>query len=158
MKLKQDENGLLTSAISVEMEFFQKDSLVFRNAYVLSGVASKDSSQAQSNLVDMQRIPLKAGAYKMLLKIKDLNSDQAAYELVENFTLNYSNDQIAFSHIEFVDNLKETKEQNILSKSGYDVTPYTNDLFPLNMEKLRFYTEIYNSKKVFGAHAYIYLR
>lgn len=148
--LKENEQGLLQGRIEVKYSFYSNDSLSFETKYQLAGVASKDTLKAQSNFVDMQRIPLPKGEYQMLLEIKDLNSEMEPYNLRESLMLNTSKDSISFSHIEFVDNLVETTEANVLSKSGYDVTPYTNDFFPKNMTRLKFYMEVYNTAKVLG--------
>ena len=151
MELKANGNKELQGSIAVSMQFLQADSLIFETKYHLAGVASKDSVKAQSNFIDMQRIPLPEGEYTYLLSIKDLNSEKEANTLEEKFSLAWDKAKVGFSHIEFVAQLNETKTANILTKSGYDVTPYTNDFFPLNMDRLKFYAEIYNTKEVFGA-------
>lgn len=150
LELKVNDKEELQGVVGITMEFRNSDSLVFQTRYQLAGVSSKDSSLAQSNFIDVQRIPLKEGNYAFYLKIKDENSTREAYEFTDNISIQRKKDDIDFGHIQFVDQLKETKEPNYLTKSGYDVTPYTNDFFPLNMDRLKFYTEIYNASKVFG--------
>src|SRR5690606_22050574 len=40
----------------------------------------------------------------------------------------------------------------ILTKSGYDIVPYTSDFYPESFDKIAFYAEIYNTSKVLGAN------
>ena len=57
---------------------------------------------------------------------------------------------MGMSSIQLLESYVKATAPNPLTKSGYDLTPYVSGVFPENSTKLKFYTEIYNSKKILG--------
>jgi GWxTD domain-containing protein len=57
---------------------------------------------------------------------------------------------ISVSDIELLESYTKAAAPGLLTKSGYDLTPYVSNYFPENITKLKYYAEFYNSKKVLG--------
>ena len=67
----------------------------------------------------------------------------------------YYDNIIAISDIQLADRFEPSKEESIITKSGYDVVPFADNYYPPSQEKIRFYAEIYNTDKVLGAAGYL---
>ena len=92
--------------------------------------------------MDQQRYTLSIGEYDLTLKIYDINSKKLNnIEHKQKITIFEQN---GLSDIQFVDNFSETKSKNILSKSGYDLTPFVSNFYNQSNHKVNYYYEYYN--------------
>lgn len=106
---------------------------------------------SRTNLVDVQRYFLKPGKYKMEITLLDKNAGIAdKYSFSEEIEIKYTPKQINMSDIELVDTYTQTNKINILSKSGYDLIPYSINYYPENINKLIFYNEGYGIDTILG--------
>ena len=145
-----NENNKLQSSIEITMLFKQEDKIVdFRKFNLLSPEVDTASINRPS-FIDLQRIPLESGHYNLELTIKDNNSVVSPYKHNSDIDVNFIEGKIEISGIEPVEKYSITKDENILSKSGYDIIPYISDYYPESINELTFYTEIYNSDKILG--------
>ena len=64
--------------------------------------------------------------------------------------IDYPQDKISVSGIELIESYTKTSNPNILTKCGYDFIPYITNFYPEDINKLTFYSEVYNTEKVFG--------
>jgi len=146
----KNENGNLQSGVEVTLVFKQADSVKTFKKYNLLSPELADSLAEKVNFMDQQRIPLPNGTYEFEISLRDIHSKEAPFQSSQSLNINYPNDKIAFSDIELIESLRETKTKSIISKSGYDIIPYTSDFYPEDFNKIAFYTEIYNTDKVLG--------
>jgi len=138
----------MQAEIEVTMIFKRNETVVtFRKYNLLSPEIDLDVV-AKPNFIDLQRILLEPGNYTLELTIKDKNYETEAFKYSEDFTIDYNSTDVAISDMLFVENYSKSKEQNILSKSGYDLVPYVSNFYPKNIDEFIFYVEIYNVNKV----------
>ena len=149
---KKNESNNLQSAIEVTLVFKQGDNIKTFKKYNLLSPELKDSLAERVNFMDQQRISLPNGTYEFEITIDDINSEEIPFKSNQILTIDYSNEKINISDIELVESLKKTTEKSIISKSGYDILPYTSDFYPEDFEKIAFYAEVYNTDKVLGAN------
>jgi GWxTD domain-containing protein len=117
------------------------------------GPEANDSLTAtRLNFIDQQRFTLPNGDYALELSIKDEIAKGAPYKSSFPIKVNYGTD-VQISDIELLESYKKSEQTSELSKSGYDLVPYTSDILPQNMDKLRFYAEVYNTNEKLGKDA-----
>ena len=147
-----NENNKLQSSIEVTLVFKQSDTVKTFKKYNLLSPELLDSLTPKVNFMDQQRISLPNGKYEFEITLKDINSDEAPFKSTQILDINYPTDKIIVSDIELIESLSETKTKSIISKSGYDIIPYTSDFYPEDFDKIAFYAELYNSDKLLGAN------
>ena len=112
--------------------------------YNLSSPEIDDTSNVDFVFIDQQRYFLNDGDYQLKLNIKDNNDSDNTISHQQDLTIKTQN---GFSTIQLVDNYSDTKEVNILSKSGYDLVPFISNFYNSNNNKITFYYEYYNGSK-----------
>lgn len=146
----KEMNGTYQSSIKVSLSITGDTGLVLKKEYnVLSPVYS-NSLQAPS-FIDVQRYPLRNGNYTLHLKLYDNNNPfKKPFEFRKSFGINYLENTIQPSGIELLERYQKTTAQNSLSKSGFEMIPYTVTYYPESQNQLLFYFETYNSDTVLG--------
>ncbi|PLW94049.1 MAG: hypothetical protein C0592_04145 [Marinilabiliales bacterium] len=153
-----NDNGAYQAKLEILILFKQNDSIKDFRKYNLHSPELTDTSKTNIIFHDQQRIPLSNGEYEMEIKIRDLNSDAHGYIVNEPITIEFAEDDIQVSGIELVDTYSEAVEPSIITKSGYDLVPLPLNYYPPSVDKLVFYTEIYNASKTFGEDGKYLLR
>lgn len=146
----KNQNNRYQATIEITMIFKQNESIKDFKKYDLLSQEVDDTNKVNFNFVDQQRFTLPDGKYTYELSIADKNSKLAPYKIFEDISLEYAANQFNISGIELIESFKKTTSPNITTKSGYDLIPYVSDFYPENLNKLTFYSEIYNSDKVLG--------
>lgn len=136
--------------IEVTMIFKQGGVVKDFKKYNLLSPEIDDTLKADFNFIDQQRFVLAPGLYDFEITIADLNQKSSKFSTVEKVNISFSETKINLSGTQLIESVKPTGETNILSKSGYDLVPYVFDFYPEKVNKLTFYTEIYNALKVLG--------
>ena len=147
---KKTENNTFQSKTEITLIFKQGDEIKKFKKYNLLSPEISDSLAEKVNFMDQQRISLPNGKYEFEISIRDLNSEKPPFKSTQILTLDYPTTKISISDIELVESLKKTTTKSIITKSGYDIIPYTSDFYPESFEKIAFYSEIYNTNKVLG--------
>lgn len=146
--VSQSNNQMAEAEVS--MVFTQEGNVKQFNKYSIKSPLVP-SGTAIPNFIDQQRISIAPGMYNLEIRIKDLH-DSTSKELVflDVINVEFRKDFIEFSGIQYLENYYPTTNQNILSKSGYDLVPYVHDFFPRTMKKLIIYLEIYHTDLILG--------
>ncbi|MDC3229903.1 GWxTD domain-containing protein [Bacteroidota bacterium] len=142
IKLKDNGDNTFQGKLSINLLVESNDSIVYNDKYFLSSPI-QDSNNKSILFIDQQRIKLVDGNYKLVLNIKDVNSDLDKL-IVEDFTIEIFENNF-LSDIQFVDKYNVSSQTSILSKSGFDLYPYKSNFFDDLQENLTFYIEVYNS-------------
>lgn len=143
-------NGNFQASLEVTILFKQDDKIIDFRKYNLLSEEIKDTSDITTNFIDQQRISLPYGNYQLELILKDNNTEIDPLEHAEMISLEFDDQQFRFSEFQFIDKYSKTEEQNILSKSGWDLIPLVGDFFDKETENLTFYSELYNIDKKIG--------
>jgi len=147
---KINENNSYQSEIEVTLIFKQGAEIKKFKKFNLLSPELKDSLATKVNFLDQQRISLENGDYEFEISIKDLNANTPPFNSSQKLIINYPKDEICVSDIELIESLNKTTTKSIITKSGYDLIPYTSDFYPEDFEKIAFYSELYNADKVLG--------
>ncbi|MCC7331102.1 MAG: GWxTD domain-containing protein [Flavobacteriales bacterium] len=140
-----------TSQAFVEVTFIfkQNDSIIDYRKNIISSPILLDSTSQKINFFDQQRISLPSGKYEFEISIRDTNSTEKAFLTTQEIEIDFNVSTISFSDVALIESAVKSTKKTFLTKSGYDLTPYTSDFYPEDFEKIMFYNEIYNSEKVF---------
>lgn len=145
---KTNSNNQLQATVEVTYIFKQGDKIVDFKKYNVQSPEATDSLAAKLNFYDQQRIPLPNGKYDFEIVLKDINSPVKEYTTLQELDMDYKGTNIELSDITLIESFKKSETKNILTKSGYDMLPYTADFYPEDFEKMLFYVEVYNAEKV----------
>ncbi len=145
-KYKGDELGNLSASVEITHLFTANDRIVLVDKYVLDSPQMKDS--IVDDFYDIQRYKLPAGIYSYELVIKDLISGEQVQGNQEIEIKALAPTEITLSDIEFIEDLHKSDEQNNFTKNGYFMLPYLTNYFPPEMDKIAFYTEVYNTDQL----------
>lgn len=144
--------GSYQASLEVILLFKKDDKIVDFRKYNLLSAELEDTTKGQTHFIDQQRIPLPFGVYRIELVLKDNHSKDSPIEYAGILAMEYNNTDLKYSDFQFVESFQSTKNDNILSKSGFDLVPYVGDFFPASVNALTFYTELYNLDKKIGAN------
>ena len=135
---------------SLQCYFQKNDEVVYGDKYQLSSPVMKDTNFVDPDFVysqrfiDQQRYFLEDGKYTLSLSIEDLNKTNS--KTVHQQELEVKK-QDGISDIQFIESYKESKQTSMLSKSGYDLVPFTSNFYNEKNDKLTFYFEYYNANE-----------
>jgi GWxTD domain-containing protein len=148
----KNENNKFQAEIEVTMIFkSDDDKIVAFNKYNLLGPEIEDTSLAKPNFIDLQRVSLDNGKYKIEVTIKDINSKEEPMMIIDEFEISFNQNEIQFSGIELIEEFEKAETTSSLTKNGLDLIPYVSNFYPQNFHSFIFYAEIYNSDKVLNS-------
>lgn len=151
---KQSDGSYLAKA-NILMVVKRSDSIVFAKKYQLNSprVAHPDSNNF--NFLDVQRFGLANGIYNLELTIADAAHNDQPNLVNEKLLVVYPEGKTSMSSVQLMASAVPTKEENILSRGGYDMQPYVSDYFPPQEKQMNFYTEFYNVDAEVGSKPFI---
>src|SRR6478752_3101578 len=137
---------------SVALEIMVTDTVGIRAAekLLLKSPIVKDTAVFQAPFNLQKRLVLPNGEFKFTGKAQDVNSALPASLVEVPLNLNYKKDNIQFSDVQLLESYQPTKENNDYVKSGYQLVSYVSNFYPKGMDRLKFYTELYNAEAVLG--------
>jgi GWxTD domain-containing protein len=148
----KNKNNKFQGTIEVTLIFKQGNVIKDFKKYNLLSPEVDDTTNIDINFIDQQRFVLPEGGYKMEIQISDLNNPLSKFKANDSLAISFPADKINVSGIQLVDTYKQSTSPTILTKGGYDIVPFIVDYYPQSVNKLTFYSEIYNTEKVFGAN------
>lgn len=148
VKFAKNTNNKFQASLLVTILFKQEGQVKTFKKYNLLSPEIDDTLRAFPNFIDQQRIPVPAGIYNFELIIGDNNNNSESYSYKDIFNISFPTGEITFSGIQFLEKYEQAASQTILTKNGYDLYPYVSDFYPDNMNKLIFYTELYQTSEV----------
>lgn len=145
------ESGLYQAELEVTLLFLKGDSISKFKKYLVQSPAVKDTSLAKPIFIDQQRIPLENGLYTLEIQLHDQNSDEEKFKAMQEVDLFFSGEFLEISDIQLYDSIYKGNEASRFSKSGFEFLPYLSNFFPVEVNKIGFYAEIYNTDQALGA-------
>ncbi len=148
--LEKKENGKYQGKVQVIMMFKKNDSIINFDKYELLSPET-DSINVASGFIDQQRFSLPNGNYYFEIQIWDmLDSLSKPYVTLQPLSIDYSPDTVSLSGIELIESYSKAETPGILTKAGYDIIPNISNFYPENVNRLIYYSEVYNTNKDLG--------
>jgi GWxTD domain-containing protein len=145
------DNGKFQGNVLVTMLFLQNDSIKEFRKYDLHTTELDDTTNINFIVFDQQRIALPNGKYLFELELADKNLNLPAFKAKDSIFINFEKKKIEFSSIELVESFTPATESSPMAKSGFDFIPYQDFFYPQSVNKVMFYSEIYNTGMILGA-------
>ncbi len=143
-------NGHLENSVTILFTLLKDSTVIKANKYRLAGPAF-DSLVQPPVFIDQQRYQVPNGSYTLKLSINDNYSpDTKAQVFEKKLTINYTGNGVECSEIQVLESYKKSLADNKLSKSGFDLIPYSVNYYPETSSNLAFYFETYNLQKTLG--------
>jgi len=147
----KNENNQYQASLQVIYLFRKDQEIINYDKYELNSPAVADTSGGvRFNFIDQQRYSLANGTYEFEVQIWDKNSKEKPFISVQPLVIEYPEDKVTVSGIQLVGSYAKTDKPGTFSKNGFDVVPYIFTFYPEHIDKIIFYTEIYNTGKVLG--------
>jgi len=146
------EEGKYRATIEITNVFRQNDAIVKYDKYNLQSPVLTDTADIFSAFIDQQRYFLAEGEYIMETTVRDLNSKKSILPVVQSVQISFPDDEQYFSDIQLIESYAklESGANKPCAKNGLDLIPMIHSFYPSHINKLTYYTEIYNSDKVVG--------
>ncbi|MCF8367809.1 MAG: GWxTD domain-containing protein [Bacteroidales bacterium] len=144
----KNKDGKYQASIEILTMFKKGEEIINYDKYEFFSPALEDTLDLNFSFLDVQRYSLPIGNYDFELQIRDINGDEKPFISLQPVEINFPENDINISGIQLIDTYEKTKDAGILSKIGYDMVPYIVNFYPENVNKVTFYSEIYNSDKV----------
>ncbi len=139
------ENSWFRSKVDVEIQLLKDSTQIVRKLYAVESPKYQDS--IFMDFFDVKRYPLKPGSYQLLISFSDPYSKQKSISSKQAIVVPDLHSKISISDIQVCENIRETSEVSILSKSGYALFPRLINYFPADCQFLPTYLELYNPSK-----------
>ena len=139
------ENSWFRSKVDVEIQLLKDSTKIVRKLYAVESPKYQDSIFI--DFFDVKRYPLKPGSYQLLISFSDPYSKQKSISSKQAIVVPDLHSKISISDIQVCENIRETSEVSILSKSGYALFPRLINYFPVDCQFLPTYLELYNPSK-----------
>ena len=143
-------NGQYEASINLTVLFKQGESIKNYDKYTITSPQVSDTTNLEGFFMDIQRYSLPNGEYKMEVTVEDANNKKEnPLKVRETIIIDFP-ESICFSSIIALESYKPSSSETANSKNGYELVPMIMPYYPESVNKLTFYTEIYNTKKQLG--------
>lgn len=151
IKFVKNANGKYQGAVDISIAFHQNGEIKNAQKYSLSSPETADTSKGFPNFIDQQRYTLANGVYEMELSIADKNKpNEKPFVSTVPVAIEFPTAVMGISSIQLLESYAKAASPSVITKSGYDLMPYVANYFPENISKIKFYTEMYQAKKLLG--------
>lgn len=147
---KEFEPGKFKATVEITTIFKQGDKVCGFSKIALDSPVVTDTSTLDGAFIDQQRFSLPNGEYRMEINVADLNATkQVPSHEVMTVSVAFPHDAPAVSDILFFDSYVKAEQPSACTKSGMDFLPRVYPFYGVADAKLKFYTELYNSDKLY---------
>ncbi len=153
LSLDKKANESYYGGVEVVVKIFQDSTFIKGDKFRILSPDFTDTLLFTGIYLHQERYSLAKGNYKVFLEIFDIHKDKKVYNLDLPLEVVLGGNDASISAITLLDHHEVAKENSRFAKSGYDLFPMVNSgsyYFMENMNKISFYTEVYNLDKVLG--------
>lgn len=132
------------AAVEILILIKKEDLIVSFEKYILDGPASEHAL----DFMDVRRIALDDGSYKLEVEILDMNDTTNLASYNGAFEIAYQKETLLQSDLQLIQALKPSTANSSFVKNGYHMEPLPYNFYYKTDSVLTFYQELYNSDKV----------
>ena len=152
--LKSLDNGLYKGKVEVTSIIHKGDSIFDFRKKIMESPDFTDSTIV--DFIDQHRYILPEGMYEMEITARDLHLDSG--KIISTrvpITIEGGSEKIRFSDVQQIESYSKASAQGPLTKSGYDLVPFVSNYFTNDVNKIAYYTEIYNTLSLGAGEQFI---
>ncbi|MFZ5552869.1 MAG: GWxTD domain-containing protein [Bacteroidota bacterium] len=144
VKFSQKSNSTYQSTVEVTEIIKQGDKIIDYKKNEVSSPEMPDT--AITDYTDQQRFVLPDGDYELEITVKDLRAENGPpFSVTVPLKIARNDKAIGFSDIQLVESFKKAEVSGPITKSGYDIAPFVSTYYPVDINKIAYYSELYNS-------------
>lgn len=149
IKAIKKESGAYQGQVEIEFRFLQNGEIKNAKKYILN--SPEVANITLPNFIDQQRFVLANGDYVMETTIADKSiTTERPYITKTNIHIDIPEKSVSVSDIQLLESYTKSTNPTMLTKSLYELVPYVSNFYPENLNKLKFYTEIYHLDQLRG--------
>lgn len=157
--LNQNENKAFQGGIEVIVKIKQDSIFKIGDKFRIISPEITDTSESMGVFIQQERYALANGEYTLFLELYDYNNPGRKHKVEQPIEVYLGKKEVAVSDITFLDHYNKATKQSRFAKSGFDLIPMVisgTPYFPTEIEKISYYSEIYNLSDRLGLdEAYI---
>jgi GWxTD domain-containing protein len=142
--------GGYQASVALELQIADSAGVKYFDKLNLKSPLVKDTAGFKAPFNLQKRYFLKNGKYTFTGKAKDVNSAKAASAIDFPLNVNFDKTKVQISDVQLLESYEKSAEQNDYTKSGLKLVSYVSSFYPKGFDRLKFYTEIYNTEAVLG--------
>lgn len=145
------DDGKFEADINITVLFKQGEVIQNYGKYAVRSPKVNDTTAISGFFMDAQRYFLPNGDYTLSISMSDNNNkSDSPIEIAQDIVIDMP-DNLCFSNILAIESFTKSESTSVLNKNGYELVPMLMPYYPEKLNKLTFYTEIYNSDVMLGA-------
>lgn len=153
---KEFEPGKFKATVEITTIFKQGDKICNFSKVALDSPVLASTENLSGAFIGQQRFSLPNGEYEMEISAVDLNAEKALPSRdVITVSIDFPDDTPSVSDILLFDDYSKAAPHSTCSKSGYDFVPRVFSFYGVSSDKLKFYTELYNSNLLYNEGKYL---
>lgn len=149
ISFKKNASGKYQGMVEIGILFSREGVIKTSKKYNLMSPEQKDTL-SRPPFIDQQRFQLDTGTYDLEIMITDKNIQGKTFSMKEKIRVGFPANSVSISDVEMLVSFAKAENAGLLTKSGFDLIPYTSDFYPENVSVISFYAEVYNAKAVLG--------
>lgn len=145
----KNDAGKLQAAVDVTILFRQGEKITNFDKYQLTSQAVDKPTDINFNLIDLKRYALPNGDYVLEISFEDTHNAENKASFTDSLTITQEKSKVNIADIVLIEKYTPNEEKPTeYTKVGYDLVPNVLNFYPNDLNRLTFYTEIYNAKSV----------
>lgn len=150
VKYVKNANNKYQGTVDITL-IFRQDSIVKDYKKIsLNSPEVDDTININFVFMDLQRFSIVNGSYDFEINIADHNKSKSSFKTTEKVDINFGKKNIELSDIQLLESIEKTDKQTSFSKNGYLLMPYISNFYGSKIDKIKFYSEIYNTDSIIG--------
>lgn len=147
---KQVAPGQFRATVEVSTIFKHKGQVAAFSKIALNSPVVSDTANLDGAFIDQQRFSLPNGEYEMEIALKDINNPNGfAPSGKSTIVVDFPAQLPCVSDILLFDGYEKATTPSACTKSGMNFVPRVIGFYGANDDKLNFYTELYNTNKLY---------
>ena len=131
-------DGQYDASINLTIIFKQGESIKNYDKYTVTSPKVSDTTDIKGFFMDIQRYSLANGEYQMEITIEDANNkSERPFRVSETIIIDFP-ENICFSSIIALEDLKPTEKESVNSKNGYDLSVNERCQIVSNLQGVKF--------------------
>jgi GWxTD domain-containing protein len=142
--------GGFQATVALELQIADSAGVKYLDKVNLKSPVVPDTNGLQVPFNLQKRYFLKNGNYTFSAKARDVNSKNPASSIESPLVVKFRKDKVQASDIQLLESYAKSTENSDYTKSGLKLISYVSSFYPKGFDRLKFYTEVYNTEEVLG--------
>lgn len=142
--------GGYQAVVALELQISDSTGIKYFDKLNLKSPLVKDTTGLNAPFNLQKRYFLKNGNYTFTGKAQDANNSKPASTIEVPLKVSFDKNKVEISDVQLLESYEKSSEKNDYTKSGLKLVSYVSSFYPKGFDRLKFYTEIYNTEAAEG--------